>query len=149
MHISCKGISMTNKKLESILKGINLNQCQEIIPGQIYYIKKTIRTQIYRNLKRIYDKYDYEFLIITSNNVKQAIILRCGEDLHWLVLRKYRGQHILSNALRTGVIHKVWPENKTITCAYNWDGEGEDEDYETKLAKTRHLAKIANLKVVE
>ena len=141
---------MTHKKLESVLKCISLDKCQEVVPGQIYYIKKTIRTQIYRNLKRIYDKHDYEFLIITSNNVKQAIILRCGEkDLHWLVLRKYRGQHVLSNVLRTGVIHKVWPENKTITCAYNWNGEGEDEDYETKLSKTQHLADIANLGLIK
>ena len=145
-----KDITMTNKKLESILKGIDLDQCQEIIPDQIYYIKKTVRTQIYRNLKKTYDIYEYEFLIIASNGVKQAIILRCSEeDLHWLVLRKYRGQHVLSNALRTGVIHKVWSNNKTITCAYNWDGEGEDDEYEEKLAKTRHLADIANLEVVK
>lgn len=140
---------MTHKKLESILKGIDLDQCQEIIPDQIYYIKKKVRTQIYRNLKRCYDKHEYEFLIIASNNIKQAIILRCGDmDLHWFVLRKYRGQHILSNALRTGVIQQVWPENKFITCAYGWDGEGEDEDYQTKLAKTKHLAEIANLTIL-
>ena len=141
---------MTNKKLESVLKQINLAECQEIIPGQVYYIKKTVRTKIYRNLKACYDIYDYEFLVVASNNVKQAIILRCGkEDLHWFVLRKYRGQHVLSNVLRTGVIHKVWPENKTITCAYNWNGEGEDEDYETKLSKTQHLADIANLGLIK
>lgn len=141
---------MTNKKLESILKGIDLDQCEEIIPGQIYYVKKTIKTQIYRNLKKTYDIYDYEFLVIASNGVKQAIILRCGEeDLHWFVLRKYRGQHILSNALRTDVIHKVWPENKTITCSYNWGGEGECEGYDTKYKKTQHLANIANVKLVK
>lgn len=141
---------MTNKKLEAVLKQIDINECQEIVPNHIYHIIKTVRTRYYRNMKPRYDIYDYEFLVIAPNGVKKAIILRCGSvDLHWLVLKKWRGQHVLSDALRTGVINELWPKNKTITCSYSWNGEDEDDEYEDKLAKTHHLADIANLEVVK
>lgn len=141
---------MTDQQLENVLKQINLDDCQEVVPGHIYYTKRTVRSRMSRKDGTYwYAKNNYEFLVIANNNVKQGIILRWGTfDLHWLVLKKYRNQHVLSNALRTGIINKIWPENKEITCDYDWCGH-EDDDYETKLAKTRHLAKIANLKVVE
>lgn len=66
-------------------------------------------------ITRIEDSFGitYEFLIIAENNIKKAIILRFGTvDLHWLVLKQRRKQHVLNDALRTGILAKVWPENK-------------------------------------
>ena len=72
---------------------------------------------------------------------KQAIILRCGRiDLHWYVLRRWRKHGVLSNALRTGIIKEIWPENKKITCCYSYG-----ENYEEKFEMTQHLADIAGL----
>ena len=67
--------------------------------------------------------------------------------LHWLVLRPWRNCHILSNALRTGVVHQVWPENKTITCRYSWRDKMRDRPQ--KYNMTKHLATIAGLELIE
>lgn len=140
---------MTDQQLKNVLTQINLNDCQEVVPGHIYYTKRTVRSRMPRKDGTYwYDKTNHEFLVIANNNIKQGIILRWGTcDLHWLVLKKYRNQHVLSNALRTGIINKMWPENQEITCDYDWCGH-EDDDYDTKYAKTEHFAQLANLKLV-
>ena len=133
---------MKDEQLKSVLALIDLNECDEIIKNHIYYSKRPVRQRCYRgdgSFRYIND--EYEFLIIAENGEKQAIILRCGYvDLHWYVLRKWRNRHILSDALRTGVIQEIWPENTRITCCYNYD-----DDREQKYNTTKHLADIAGL----
>lgn len=133
---------MKDEQLKSVLARIDLNECDEIIKNHIYYSKRPVRQRCYRgdgSFRYIND--EYEFLIIAENGEKQAIILRCGYvDLHWYVLRKWRNRHILSDALRTGVIQEIWPENTRITCCYNYD-----DDCEQKYNTTKHLADIAGL----
>lgn len=133
---------MKDEQLKSVLARIDLNKCDEIIKNHIYYSKRPVRQRCYRgdgSFRYIND--EYEFLIIAENGEKQAIILRCGYvDLHWYVLRKWRNRHILSDALRTGVIQEIWPENTRITCCYNYD-----DDREQKYNTTNHLADIAGL----
>lgn len=133
---------MKDEQLKSVLARIDLNECDEIIKNHIYYSKRPVRQRCYRgdgSFRYIND--EYEFLIIAENGEKQAIILRCGYvDLHWYVLRKWRNRHILSDALRTGVIQEIWPENTRITCCYNYD-DGREQKYNT----TKHLADIAGL----
>ena len=133
---------MKDEQLKSVLARIDLNECDEIIKNHIYYSKRPVRQRCYRgdgSFRYIND--EYEFLIIAENGEKQAIILRCGYvDLHWHVLRKWRNRHILSDALRTGVIQEIWPENTRITCCYNYD-----DDREQKYNTTKHLADIAGL----
>lgn len=133
---------MKDEKLVSILKKINLSDCTPVIEDYIYHIEIPLRQRVscsgggYKM-----DTSIYEFLIITDEGEKKAIILRCGyEDLHWHVLKPWRGQHILSNALRTGIIQKVWPENTSLSCFCNWD-----DNYDEKRRMTKHLAKIAGL----
>lgn len=133
---------MKDEQLKSVLARIDLNECDEIIKNHIYYSKRPVRQRCYRgdgSFRYIND--EYEFLIIAENGEKQAIILRCGYvDLHWYVLRKWRNRHILSDALRMGVIQEIWPENTRITCCYNYD-----DDREQKYNTTKHLADIAGL----
>lgn len=133
---------MKDEQPKSVLARIDLNKCDEIIKNHIYYSKRPVRQRCYRgdgSFRYIND--EYEFLIIAENGEKQAIILRCGYvDLHWYVLRKWRNRHILSDALRTGVIQEIWPENTRITCCYNYD-----DDREQKYNTTKHLADIAGL----
>ena len=113
---------MTDEQLEKILKDIGLLDCRPIIEGYIFHIKKLIRCRVSRGDGTYgYSVDEYEFLIIANEGEKQGIILRCGtSDLHWFVLRKWRNQGVLSNALRTNVLARVWPENKTVTCCYSW-----------------------------
>jgi hypothetical protein len=112
---------------------MDLNKCKKV-KENIYYIQKEIISQ---GKKRG----QYEFLVLVQNGVKCGIILRCGfGDLHWYVFKKHRGQGVLSNALRTGIINEVWPENKVVTCSYDYE-----MDYDLKCSMTQHLAKLANL----
>ena len=133
---------MTNEGLIKELKNINLDKCTPIIPGYIFYCKKD--TEYYT---ATFDgPYNHEYLIITNGEEKQAIIARIGEeDIHWVVLKKWRNQHVLSDALRTGVIHDIWSKNKYITCKFKRDSKILDA-YNT-LEMTKHLADIAGLKL--
>ena len=124
---------MTNRTLSCVLRNMDLNKCKKV-KENIYYIQKEIISQ---GKKRD----QYEFLVLVQNGMKCGIILRCGTvDFHGYVFKKYRGQSILSNALRTGIINEIWPENKEITCSYD-----NEMDCDLKRSMTQHLAKLANL----
>ena len=135
---------MTNIKLSYVLRNTKLTECTPIIDNYIYYVKKPVKEKVYNPTGNdYYEIFSFEFLIITNNGEKQAIILRCDSvDLHWYVFKRWRKKHVLSNALRTGIISEIWPENKKITCCYEWD----DNRYE-KYKMTSHLAEIAGLEM--
>lgn len=133
---------MKDETLKRVLDQMDITECEEIIDNHIYYCRKPVRQRCYRpDGSFFYITEEYEFLVIAENDEKQAIILRCGTvDLHWFVYRKWRNRGVLSNALRTGVIHKIWPENREITCCYNYY-----DNRAKKLSMTKHLADIAGL----
>lgn len=136
---------MRDEQLKYILeRKINLNECVEVRKNHIYYIEKPIRQSYNKEDGRIgYSTDTYEFLIIAKNGEKQGIILRCGyTDLHWYVLKNWRNKHVLSDALRTGIINEVWPENESVSCCYNYY-----DNREIKYSMTCHLAEIANLRM--
>ena len=133
---------MTDESLRSVLERIDINECEEVIDDYIYYCNIPVKQRCYRgdgSFQYVTD--EYEFWVITDRGKKQVIILRCGySDLQWHVLRKCRGKHVLSNALRTGVLREVWPENTKVTCCYNYY-----DDPKEKYSMTKHLAEIAGL----
>lgn len=139
---------MTNEKLRYILKQVELDECNEVITNYIYYIKREIKQRCNNgdgSFRYVVD--EYEFIIIAENGKKQAIILNCGNiDLHWFVLKEWRRKHILSNALRSFDIKKIWPDIKQITCSYSYNDEYE---YDQKCEMTKHLASIAGVKYKE
>jgi len=132
---------MTNEKLNKILKKVELNKNEEVCDG-IYHCFRIIKNKVFDgDGKYHYSKREYEFLVITEDKIKKAIILRIGDiDLHWLVLPKYRQKHVLSNALRKGIISKLWPSIKSVTCCFDLYDE-----YDEKLSITNHLAEISKL----
>lgn len=138
---------VTDEQLKSLLKRTELNDCKSIIYDYIYYCKKPIKSWVFNeNGNYGYSIDEYEFLIITNGDEKQGIILRCGTtDLHWLVLRRWRNRQVLSNALRTGIIHYVWPENKTVSCCYSWQDKMVYRP--KKYNMTKHLSDLAGLKM--
>lgn len=144
-----EGFLVTDEHLERIMKKTDLSECVPIIDNYIYYCKKPVKSRVNRGEGTYrYSVDDYEFLIITNGDEKQGIILRWGTvDLHWFVLKKWRNQHVLSNALRTGIINDIWPENKTISCCYSWRDKVIDRP--KKYAMTEYLAGIAGLKMKE
>lgn len=135
---------MTNETLSHILRNLKLENC-EWIRDNIYYIKKTVRQICYScttgTERATYTK--YEFLVIAEEGIKKAIILNCGDlDLHWYVFNRWRGRHILSDALRSGIIKEIWPKITSVTCCYDWD-----DDKEEKYRMTKYLASLAGLQM--
>ena len=133
---------MKDDQLKYILQQIDLDECEELIENYIYYSRRPVRQRCYHGDGSYrYTTDENEFLIIAENGEKQAIILRCGRiELHWYVLRQWRKHGVLSNALHTGILKEVWPENKKITCCY-----GYDDNCDEKFEMTQHLADIAGL----
>ena len=118
---------MTNQSLVSILRQINLDECDEIIKGEVYYIKKNVRLKCFNCEKNK----------ITSRKIVGGIFIMRGYDLHWYIFKEYRNHHYLSNALRKGVLDIICPDTKEITCH-------DDEELRCK-----YLAEIAGVKIVK
>lgn len=135
---------MTDERLKAVLNQIDIDKCDVVMEDYIYYKRKPVRQRCsHGDGTYHYVEEEYEFLIIAERGEKQAIILRCGYvDLQWHVLKKWRNKGVLSDALRTGVIKRVWPENKKITCCYEYF-----EDREAKYNMTKHLAELAGLRL--
>lgn len=139
---------MTNEKLKQLLQKVDLKSCTPVVDNYIYYAKMPIRQRCYYGV----NSYKYtvdgkEFLLIAENGVKQAIILRYDDgDLHWYVSKRWRNKHILSNALRTGVVRKVWSDNSLVRCCYDFTDE---LPYGQKRELTKHLADVAGVPFVE
>lgn len=137
---------MKNETLSHILSKLELDKCKEI-SNNVYYIKKDVQERIYSPELGKYKstRNKYEFLVVAENEIKKAIILNCdNSDLHWYVFKKFRGQHVLSSILRSGVIKRVWPEIKKVSCCYEWN-----EDKDKKYKMTKYLASLANLELKE
>lgn len=135
-------MKMRDEQLKRVLDQIDIDECEEVVANHIFYCEKAVRQRYaHGDGSYSYMTDEYEFLVIAEGGEKQGIILRCGEeDLHWYVYRKWRNQGVLSDALRTGVIRQVWPENREITCCYNYN-----DNRREKFKMTRHLADIAGL----
>ena len=136
---------MTNEKLRRIINKIELNESEKIYEG-IYHVFRNIKNRNFYNGKYSYETHTFEFVVITNGKEKQAIISNMGDDLHWYVLPKYRKKQVLSNALRTGFVKKLWPSLKSVTCCHE---NGEEYEYDEKYSLTQHLAGIANLELRE
>ena len=137
---------MRNEKLSYLLRNIKLSDCQYIW-ANIYYIKMIVKQMVFNPDKQAEEPFysECEFLIIADDGIKKAIIYNCGDiDLHWYTFQKWRNQGVLSRALRTGVIKKVWPKIKTVTCCYDWN-----DNREEKYRMTEHLASLAGLGMSE
>ena len=133
---------MTDEQLKHVLDRIDIDACEEVIENYIFLCRKNVRQRCsHGDGSYSYTIDEYEFLVIAENGEKQGIILRCGNvDLHWYIYREWRNQSVLSNALRTGVIRRVWPENREITCCYSYN-----DNRKEKFRITKHLADIAGL----
>lgn len=135
---------MRNEQLKQVLDNVDIYNCEEIITNHIFYCKRKVRQRCYNeDNSYYYISGKYEFLVIAEDGEKQGIILRCDYvDLHWYVYKKWRNKGVLSNALRTGVISRLWPENREITCCYDYN-----DNCMEKYNKTKHLASVAGLKL--
>lgn len=129
---------MRDRVLASVLSQIDINKCKEIIKDEVYYIKKNVRPKSFEDGKVKRKKELDEFIVLVNNGkIVGGIFIMRTYDLHWHIFKKYRKKHYLSNALRKGILEKICPDTKEISCC------DEDED------RCRHLAQIAGLKIVK
>ena len=127
---------MRNRDLAAYLNFVKLPSCTVVRPNHIF--RSEYSGTVRRNGENVYRAGD--FLIITDENLeKKAIIQRLYNDVHWYVYKKFRNQHWLSDALRTGCIQEVWPNLKSVSC-YHADSVEE-------FGKATHLAGLAGLTV--
>ncbi len=127
---------MSDESLCAILRSTKISNCEVVIPNHIYRHKYRGRTTGRNGLI----SWDVDILIITDSELrKKAIIYYMGNDLHWYVCKYCRNQHVLSDALRTGCIKKVWPEIDTVTCMSSC--------VVSTYMRAAHLASLAGLMV--
>lgn len=125
---------MNNRALISVLRQIDLTKCDEIIPGKAFFIKKTITLKCTDGRRY---KSKGEFIVLANEgNIVGGIYLMGEYDLHAYIFKKYRGNHYLSDFLRTGMLKKVAPYVKKASCC--------DEEYN----RFKHFMAIAGLEEV-
>lgn len=88
-----------------------------------------------------------EIIVLVESGIKVGGIYRMESvDIHVVIKEKYRGQHILSNFLKTDIIEKIWPENTSVElCGVYTQVEYDKKKY---LAQLCHMS-IKNEKEIE
>lgn len=127
---------MTNEDVLSLVRRCQLKTGQELIPKQAYLFKHKFLTRVGCRLCCN----EEEIIVLVKNDKKVWGIYRMGTyDVHCVLQEKYRGQHIMSDFLKTGIIQKIWPENKSVELC----GVYTREEYEKK----KHLADLLGMTV--
>ena len=127
---------MRNEDLLKLINRCNIENGVALIDRNAYLFNIKKR-------QRCGNHYEYvveEIIVLFKDGEKVGGIYRMGAyDLHWVIKQKYQGQHILSDFLRTKILNKVWPENKSVEIC----GVYTRADYNKK----KHLALLAGMSI--
>lgn len=127
---------MRNEDILNIVRQCNLHNGKVLIPNKAYLFNQEFKI-------KIVDKTRYErveIIVLVENGVKVGGIYRMGcYDIHCVLYKKYRGQHIMSTFFKTGIINKIWPENKSVKLC---DVYTRDE-----YNKKKYLAKLIGMTI--
>lgn len=127
---------MTHEELLDIVRRCDLRRGEELVPGKAYLFNRKFKRQV--EGENYYDQ--LEIIVLVKDEVKVGGILRMGTlDIHCVVKEKYRGQHILSDFCKTGIIGKIWPENTSTEICDVYT----KEEYEKK----KHIADLLNMTI--
>lgn len=127
---------MRNEDVLDIVRRCRLKDGETLLPGKAYLFKRRFRLLV--DNKTYYD--DVEIIVLTQNGKKVGGIYRMGTyDIHCVMYKEYQNQHIMSDFFKTGILQRLWPENKSVElCSvYTW------EEYEKK----KHLADLLGMTV--
>lgn len=118
---------MTNEDILDELEYCDISQSKELVPGEAYLFKD------------YFDKWG-DFLVLLKDNIKVGGIYRMGDwDMHVVLKEEYRGQHILSNFLKKGIIKKIWPKIKAVDIC--------DVVSQEEFDKKKYLVGLCNMKI--
>ena len=124
---------MTNDDILELIRRCDLSKGKVLIPNQAYLFHRDFRLNGFN-----YE--DTELIVLVNSGVKVGGIYRMGSyDMHWIIKPKFRGQHILSDFFRTGIINEIWPENKSVKLCEVYS--------ESEYKKKKHLADILGLSI--
>ena len=106
---------MTNEGVLDLVKRCNLKKGIELIPGEAYLFDRKFKIKSY-GISNCMNKFiQMELIVLIKNGKKVGGIYRMGTaDIHIVIKERYRGQHIMSNFLKKGIIKKIWPENISV-----------------------------------
>ena len=129
---------MTNEDVLSMVRRCKLNNGKELIPNKAYLFNRKFWHRIQGKVLP-YREYD-EIIVLVKNGIKVGGIYRMGSyDIHVVMKKKYEGQGILSDFLKTGILNEIWPENKSVELC----GVYTREEYEKK----KHLANLCHMEI--
>ena len=127
---------MRNEDILKLIDRCNIENGLVLIKDRAYLFNIKRR-------QRCGNHYEYvteELIVLFRNGEKVGGIYRMGiYDLHWVIKKKYQGQHILSDFLRTKILNKVWSENKSVEIC--------DVYTRADYNKKKHLALLAGMSI--
>ena len=127
---------MKNEDVLDLVKQCNLSEGEELIPRKAYLFNKKFREFVGERIEYNSE----EIIVLVESEIKVGGIYRMGSvDIHVVMEEKYRGQHILSNFLKTGTIGKIWPENTSVELC----GVYTQEEYDKK----KYLAQLCHMSI--
>ena len=127
---------MKNEEVLDIVRRCDLIEGEELVRGEAYLFNRKFRRQI--SGKTYYVQ--VEIIVLVKNGVKVGGIYRMGSyDIHCVIDDKYKGQHIMSNFSKKGIIEKIWPENKSVELV--------DVNTREEYNKRKYLASLSGLAI--
>lgn len=112
---------MKNEDVLDIVRRCNLKNGVELVPKEAYLFNRKFR--IGRSEPPYYEI--VEIIVLVKNGLKVGGIYRMGSyDIHCVIDDTYKGQHIMSNFFKKGIIQEIWPENKSVEL-FNVDTRAE------------------------
>ena len=127
---------MTNEDILELVKQCDIEDGKAIVLNKAYLYSKKFR----ENRCGVIEYVEEEIIVLVESEIKVGGIYRMGfEDIHVVIEEMYRGRHILSDFLRTGVLGEVWPENTSVKLC----GVYSKAEYDKK----RHLAELCHMSI--
>lgn len=127
---------MTDKGVLDLVEQCNIEEGIELVPGKAYLFKQKFCENYFGKVEYV----EEEIIILTKSGIKAGGIYRMGPvDVHWVIIEEYRGQHILSDFLKTDIIREIWPENTSTELC----GVDTQDEYDKK----RYLAELCHMSI--
>lgn len=127
---------MTNEDVLNLVKQCSIKEGIELVPEKAYLFNQKFRENRCGKIEYV----EEEMIVLVEAGIKVGGIYRMGSvDIHVVIEEEYRGQHILSSFLKTGIIGEIWPENTSVELC----GVYTQAEYDKK----RHLAELCHMSI--
>lgn len=132
---------MTNEGILDIVKQCNLSEGKVLIPDKAYHFDQEFNVSVSDPKGKIkIQKERNELIVLVEEGIKVGAVYRMeNADIHVVIDEEYRGKHIMSDFLKTGIVNRLWPKIKSVELCgvYTW------REYEKK----KHLAQLCHMTI--